>query len=139
MKFRFVLLLIAFAAIMMTGCTYGGAFVSTHQTSVELSEANYQIALTDVKGEADAGYVFGASFSAGVFTETIALFRVQGSGMLYQEALSDLWENIEKQYGSIEGKKLALTNVRYDSDCLNLLVFTKAKVIVRADVIEFKE
>jgi hypothetical protein len=62
---------------------------------------------------------------------------VVGTGMLYQEALSDLWKNVEEKYGDVEGKSLALINIRYDSDCLNLILFTQAKVIVRADIVQF--
>ena len=94
---------------------------------------------TDVAGEADAGYLFGVSYSLGSITETLALGRVSGTGFLYQEALEKLWQNYEKMNGPVTGKKLALINVRYDSDFLNLLVYTKVKISIRADIIEFVE
>jgi hypothetical protein len=59
--------------------------------------------------------------------------------MLYKEALEDLWINYEKDHGATNGKRLALANIRYDTDILNLLIYTKVMVGVRADVIEFTE
>jgi hypothetical protein len=57
--------------------------------------------------------------------------------MLYAEALENLWANFEMTGEEIEGQKLALTNVRYDSDILNLVIYTKVKVTVRADIVRF--
>ncbi len=59
--------------------------------------------------------------------------------MLYKEALENLWKNYETANGPVEGKRLALINVRYDSDALNLIVYTQPKIIVRADIVEFTE
>jgi hypothetical protein len=58
--------------------------------------------------------------------------------MLYAEALQNLWNNYEANHGAMGDKKLALTNVRYDTDMLNLILYTKVKVIVRADIVEFE-
>lgn len=69
---------------------------------------------------------------------TFAIARVEGSGMLYAEALEDLWENYESAHGPVSNQQLALTNVRYDTDILNLFVYTKVKITVRADVVEFQ-
>ena len=43
----------------------------------------------------------------------------------------------EADYGEVENGTLALTNVRYDSDILNLILYTQVKVTVRADIVEF--
>jgi len=75
----------------------------------------------------------------GMTTNTLALVRVDGTGMLYKEALDDLWKNYEAAHGPVEGKKLALINVHYDADILNLIVYTRPKITVRADVVEFSE
>ena len=125
-------------ALLLSGCASSGLFFSMNNTSVELSENNYEIVATNVSGEAEAGYLVGVSFSAGAATNTMALARVSGSGMIYMEALENLWKNYEKEHGSVIGKKLALVNVRYDSDALNLLLYTSAKISIRADVVEFK-
>ena len=108
--------------ILMMSCSNNGMFLGMNQTNVELSRA---------------GYVFGFSLSLGSSTQTFAIGRVEGTGMLYKEALEDLWKNFEAKHGKIDGRKLALANVRYDSEALNLFVYTGVKVFVRADVVEF--
>ena len=60
-----------------------------------------------VSGEATAGYILGGSFSMGMATNTFALVRVYGTGLLYKEALEDLWKNYEATYGSAEGEACA--------------------------------
>jgi hypothetical protein len=121
------------------GCAPAGVFPALNLTQVELSEGNYQIVATNVAGQAEAGYLVGLSFSNGMMTQTLALYRLQGTGMLYKEAIEDLWKNYEAQHGKPEGRKLALVNVRYDADPLNLLVYARARISIRADVVEFKD
>jgi hypothetical protein len=64
---------------------------------------------------------------------------VSGSGQLYGAALEDLWSSFAAEHGSPEGRKLALTNVRSDTDALNLLLYTSSTVTIRADVVEFTD
>lgn len=135
MKNLFSIALIA--AFIFSGCSSSGAFLSANQTVVNLNEGNYSLSATNVSGESETAYVFGLSYSTGLNATTLAIARVEGTGMLYAEALEDLWENYEAEYGSIEDRKLALANVRYDADILNLIVYTKVKVMVRADIVEF--
>jgi len=135
---RFVLLL--GLAVSLTGCFTSGTFLSGHVTNVQLAEANYTIVATNVQGTATAGYLFGVSGSRfGLSTNALALVPISGEPQLYQAALADLWRNIESEYGTVEGERLALVNVRYDVDALNLLVYTQPTLTVRADVIEFTE
>jgi hypothetical protein len=129
--------LVIFAAIFTLSCSNNGMFLGMNQTNVQLSEANYNLVATNLVGQSQAGYVLGFSLSLGSSTQTFAIGRVEGTGMLYKEALEDLWKNFEAQHGKIDGRKLALANVRYDSEALNLLVYTGVKVFVRADVVEF--
>ena len=124
-------------AAMFAGCASTGMFTASNLTEVQLLKDNFIIVARNVSGEAEAGYIFGSSFSLGMMTNTVAVLRVSGTGMLYKEALEDLWKNYEAVHGSVEGKKLALVNVRYDADALNLFVYTRPKVMVRADVVEF--
>jgi len=124
-------------AAMFAGCASTGMFTASNLTEVQLQKDNFIIVARNVSGEAEAGYIFGSSFSLGMMTNTVAVLRVSGTGMLYKEALEDLWKNYEAVHGSVEGKKLALVNVRYDADALNLFVYTRPKVMVRADVVEF--
>jgi hypothetical protein len=124
--------------IILSSCANNGMFVGLNQTSVELGEANYEIVASNVLGQSQAGYVLGFSAPLGAATNTFAVARVNGTGMLYKEALEDLWKNFEAEHGKIDGRKLALANLRYDSEALNLVVYTEVKVFIRADVIGFK-
>lgn len=129
---------VVFVAIILSGCSNTGAFLSANQTIVNLNEGNYSISATNVTGESESAYIFGLSYSTGLAAGTIAIARVEGTGMLYAEALENLWSNFENAGGTARNQKLALANVRYDSDILNLFVYTKVKVTVRADIIEFE-
>ena len=125
--------------LTLAGCAQSGLFAAGNLTQVQLNQANYRIIATDVSGRAEAGYLVGLSFTSGVATQTLALWRVSGSGHLYKEAMADLWANFTAEHGPVTGRKLALVNVRYDSDNLNLLVYAKPKIALRADVVEFVE
>lgn len=71
----------------------------------------------------------GASSGIGVQQmQTFAIARVSGNGMIYGEAIEDLWLNFSSEHGDIEGRNLALVNVRYDTDALNLILYTQPKV-----------
>ena len=129
---------IIFAALILSGCSNMGAFLSANQTIVNLNEGNYTIAATNVTGESVSAYIFGLSYSTGLAAGTIAIARVEGTGMLYAEALENLWSNYETAGETAIDQKLALANVRYDADILNLIFYTKVKITVRADVIKFE-
>lgn len=132
--------LLLFSIISISGCSSSGAFYSANLTEVQLSEANYEMVATNVSGEASAAYLLGLSTGIGAQQmQTIALARLSGSGAIYGEAIKNLWQNFQDEHGKVEGRNLALINVRYDTDALNLILFTKPKVSVRADVVEFTE
>jgi len=138
MKSKLLVTIFSMLSIMMVmGCSNNGMFVGVNQTNVELSAANYQIVSTNLVGQSQVGYLIGLSTSFGPSTQTFALARVDGTGMLYKEALEDLWQKFGAQHGKIEGRKLALANIRYDSEILNLFIYTSVKVFIRADVVEF--
>ncbi|MEJ2537006.1 MAG: hypothetical protein P8048_08135 [Calditrichia bacterium] len=137
-KKLFLAVVLVVSLLILSSCSNNGMFVGLNQTSVELGKANYEIVASNVLGQSQAGYVLGFSAPLGAATNTFAVARVNGTGMLYKEALEDLWKNFEAEHGKIDGRKLALANLRYDSEALNLLVYTEVKVFIRADVIEFK-
>lgn len=141
MKLRnlFLVSIIVPLCFAAAGCSTGGMFVAGNVTDVQLQRGNFKVLARGVTGEATAGYIFGFSMPMGMATNTFAVARVEGTGMLYKEALDNLWKNFESSHGPAEGKKLALTNVHYDSDALNLFFYTEPRVIVRADVVEFTE
>lgn len=132
------IILIFALALTLAGCTSSGAFISMNQTNVELGEGNYSLTATGVEGQAEAAYIIGLSYSSGLAANTIALARVSGSEKLYADALDDLWQTYESNHGAITDKKLALSNVRYDADIINLILYTKVKLTVRADIVEFR-
>lgn len=131
-------IIVLLAAVMLTGCSNSGAFLSANQTIVNLNEGNYSIVAANVTGESESAYVFGLSYSTGFSATSFALARVAGSGQMYADALENLWANYESENGSAVNQRLALANVRYDTDILNLIFYSKVRLTVRADIIEFE-
>jgi hypothetical protein len=127
------------SVVTLTGCSNGGIFAGSNVTDVQLQKNNFKIVARDISGEAQAGYLIGGTISSGMETHSFALVRVSGTGMLYKEAFADLWKNYEVAHGPVGDKKIAFINLRYDSDALNLILYTQAKVMIRADVVEFTE
>jgi len=125
--------------VLLSGCASSGMHMSSSLTNVELSSANYRIVARSVSGEARAGYIFGASFGIGMYAQVIGMARVSGDKALYKTAMDNLWSNFEARHGSAEGRNLALVNIRYDVDALNLFVYTQPNLTIQADIIEFLE
>ncbi len=125
--------------IAISGCGTSGAFRTSHVTNVELSQPNFKFVAKDVAGESMQGYLVGLSIAQGAEVGIFALARVSGDEKLYDAALKNLWVNYREKYGASEGKKLALVNIRQDTELLNTLVYTQAKYFITADVIEFLE
>ena len=134
-----VVLVLLICALLLSGCTTGGAFLAQNLTNVDLSRDNFDIIAKDVVGSAHADYLFGISSSTGSVSNTFALVRVGGTATLYNDAVNSLWRNFEENYGSADGRNLLLANVRYDTDILNLIVFTKTTLYIHADVVEFNQ
>ena len=104
----------------LVGCASTGRFNSTNLTNVELSQSNFRVIATNVYGEASADYLFGFSFAQGGEMQTIALIPLGGDRLRYKVALENLWRNFEQTHGSTKGRSLALVNVRFDADALNV-------------------
>lgn len=126
-------------SVLFSGCATTGMFTAANITNVELAKGNYKIVSTSLVGKASAEYILGASFGFGMYTQTMALIPLSKDRQLYRLALEDLWKTFEAKHGSPTGRKLALVNLRYDSETLNLLIYTKPTVSVIADVVEFFE
>jgi hypothetical protein len=139
MKHFMYLFALSVVLTTLAGCASTGRFSSTNLTNVELSEGNFRVVATNVYGEASADYLFGFSVAQGGEMQTVALIHLGGDRLLYKVALENLWRNFEQTHGNIEGRSLALANVRFDSDALNVFFFTRSTISVRADVIEFAE
>ena len=134
-----VVVLAILAAAFASGCASVGQFNAGNVTAVELAEPNYEIVATGVSGQAKASYLIGISVSNGENSGSMALFRVGGTGQLYKEAMEDLWAAFEAKHGPVEGRRLALANVRYDANTTNLLLYSDLELSIRADIIEFTE
>lgn len=136
-KKLFLCCLLGLLSVSIFNCSSGGVFNESNMTDVKLGEANYNIVARDVTGESKSAYILGATISNGMNTSIYAVARVSGTSKLYSDAINNLWKNAEKTLGTIEGKKYALINVRYDANALNLLFYTSVTITVRADVVEF--
>ena len=123
----------------LTGCSTGGSFMANNVTNVDLSEQNFEFVARNVEGFSRAEYVIGISYSSGFVANTLALVRTGGSAKLYNDAIKNLWDNFKLEYGSTDGRNLLLANVRYDTDILNLLLYTQTDLYIHADIIEFEE
>lgn len=134
----YVIPTILILSLFITGCGNSGAFLAVNSTEVQLQESNYQIKAINVTGTAEASHVLGLSHSLGLTTQTFGLIPLKGSKTLYKDAREDLWKSYEEQYSSPEGKSLALINIEYDAATVNYLLYTKARVTITADVIEFE-
>ena len=126
-------------AVWLSGCMGTGAQLSLNTTHVQLERDNYRIVAKDARGSAEVSYILGLSLPRGLIVNAFGLFRLDGTATLYGDAIADLWRDYEAVHGDIDGQSLALANIRYDSDVLNLLLYTKARVYVQADIVEFGE
>lgn len=107
-------------------------------TNVQLHDGNYRIVATNISGEGSAEAVLGFSLGVGFGASQVALIPLNKSRMLYGTAMKNLWDNFESTHGPAANRRLALVNTRYDSDALNLFVYTKVKTVITADVVEFE-
>ncbi len=119
-------------------CASTGVTTSSHLTNVELKGNNYQIVATNISGEASSNGIVGLSLGIGLGGAQFSLIPLSPDRTLYKNAMQNLWANFETKNGSPVGRTLALTNVRFDSETLNTVVYTKIKIVVIADVVEFK-
>ena len=125
--------------IALSGCGTMGTFHANNVTNVELSQPNFNIVARNLQGSAMQGYLFGVSAPQGSNIGTFALIKISGVDKPYDAAMKDLWRNYQEKYGDIEGKKLALVNIRQDTKTLNTFIYTEATYYISADVIEFIE
>jgi hypothetical protein len=132
-----ILSIIALVSVL-GGCASAGLTASTHRTNVGLSSNNYRIVATNVSGEASSEGILGASFGIGMGASQFALIPLTSNRTLYKNAMLNLWANFEAKNGSAIDHTFALVNLRYDAESLNTFFYTKVKIVVIADVVEFK-
>jgi hypothetical protein len=138
MKKSILMLSIIAIVSVLSGCAAAGLTASTHRTDVGLSANNYRIIATNVVGEASSEGILGASFGVGMGASQFSIIPLTPDRTLYKIAMQNLWANFELKNGSPANRTLALVNLRYDSETLNTFLYTKLKVVVVADVVEFK-
>jgi len=124
--------------ILLTSCASAGLTASSHITNVQLTSPNFRVVATNVSGEATSRGVLGVSYGLGMASAQLAIIPLSKNRKLYQLAIKNFWSNFEATHGPVAGKRLALVNVRYDSESLNLVLFTKVTTVVVADVVEFE-
>lgn len=135
---HYSLLALLFISLLISGCGNSGAFIATNSTQVQLHEGNYTIIAKNITGSAESAYALGFSSSLGLTTSSFGLIPLKGTKTLYKDARENLWTVFEEQYIPVTGKKLALVNVQYDAATTNYIVYTKARLTITADVIEFE-
>jgi hypothetical protein len=135
---RIATIVILALAIMFGGCASTGLTASSHITNVQLTNPNFRMIATNVSGEVSAKAVLGVSYGFGMATSQLAIIPLTEDRMLYRTAIRNFWSNFEASHGAIANRKLALVNVRYDSESLNLFFYTKVTTVVVADVVEFE-
>lgn len=126
------------AVILLNGCASSGLTASSHVTNVQLTNPNFKVIATNVSGEATSKGIIGVSYGLGITTTQLTLIPITADRMLYKVAMRNLWANFEAKNGPTTNRKLALVNVRYDSESLNLFLYTKVTTAVVADVVEFE-
>ena len=57
--------------------------------------------------------------------------------IMIQAAISAVHATAGPDHGPATGRKIALVNVRFDSDAANYLFYSEQRVTIRADVVEF--
>lgn len=130
--------LIAVAGLLISGCASTGLTASSHLTNVQLHDANYRVVATNVSGEASSEALLGFSIGIGFGATQVALIPLDKNRLLYGTAMKSLWDNFESKHGPVVNRRLALVNMRYDSDALNLFFYTKVSTVLVADVVEFE-
>lgn len=134
-----IFVLAAFAVLMlMSSCASSGLTASSHVTNVQLTNANFKVIAINVTGEASSEAILGVSYGVGLATTQLSLIPLTDERMLYKNAIKNLWADFETKNGPTGNRRLALVNVRYDSEALNLFVYTKVTTAIVADVVEFE-
>lgn len=138
MKKRMFILPAFVVLILMSSCASSGLTASSHVTNVQLTNANFKVIAINVTGEASSEAILGVSYGVGLATTQLSLIPLTDERMLYKNAIKNLWADFETKNGPTGNRRLALVNVRYDSEALNLFVYTKVTTAIVADVVEFE-
>jgi len=133
-----VVAMLMVVSMCLCSCASTGVTASSHLTNVELGDPNFRIIATNVSGQASSKALLGFSLGVGLGTSQVALIPLNENRLLYGTAMKSLWDNFEASHGPAGNRRLALVNMRFDSEALNLVVYTKVTTVVVADVVEFE-
>lgn len=75
-SYTFIILMAV--AFLLTGCGNAGMFMASNSTEVQLKEGNYTIVAKNVTGTSEISYLFGASYSWGVATNSVGIIPLEG-------------------------------------------------------------
>lgn len=117
MHHKIGLILFPILLALTVGCSNLGFLQYSNNTTTQLSEKNFRVLKSNVRGE-----------SVG-FTLFMYIPIVSPS---YADAMSNLHENVV-----MEGKAASLANVGHDMGCLNFILFGFPRIVITADIIEF--
>ena len=119
MRHKLILAAIATAVLSLNSCiTWRQNSEDYANTTVQLDQANYRVLATQVKGESKGIHILG------IFPLTRAT---------HLKAVEDLY----KKCGELRNRPTAVVNVRKVETGTNFILFTRPKVEVTADVVEF--
>lgn len=138
MKKISVIVVLAAAILFFDRCASTGLTASSHLTNVQLSDPDFRVVATNVSGQASSKGILGVSYGLGIGATQLTLIPLTEDRLLYKNAMEKLWASFESKNGPVAGRKLALVNLRYDSETFNLFLYTKLTTVIVADVVEFQ-
>lgn len=119
MKHKLILATIATAVLSLNSCIMQRQNSADYAgTGVQLEQANYRVLATQVKGESTGIHLFG-------------IFPLARASYL------DAVRNLYKNSGELRNRSAVIVNVRKQENGTNFILFTRPKVEVTADVVEF--
>ena len=101
------------------------------------AKSGFGIVATSISGEASSKGILGISLGMGMGGGQFSLIPLTEDRTLYKNAMQNLWTNFEAKNGSPVDHTYALINLRFDAETLNTLLYTKIRIVVIADVVEF--
>jgi hypothetical protein len=133
-----MLALLAGSSVYLGSCASSGFTASSHLTNVQLGDPDFRIVATNISGQASSEALLGFSLGLGFGASQVALIPLNKDRLLYGTAMKNLWDKFQADNGPVGNRRLALINMRFDSESLNLGVYTKMTTVVVADVVEFE-
>lgn len=144
MKHNTLLTLAMAGMTAMTLCNCSSSNIKdvyVSDSQIRLDQANYRVVATQVKGE-DKGFHLLSAFPTTIPTSLSALgdimkLSADGGIAVTSASRAKAIENLYKNCGDLRNRPVALINLREEKSGVNLLIFSRPKVTITADLIEF--